>query len=121
MLQGIFYILLRYKIEEDFKINTAITSLDNIEKEIKDKQTEVNKIIGEHKTDDASKKSLEEAKKQLSSLKDNYKTTLREVKAQIGTELFNRFFKGFVREKNITAEDSEKITHTEFLFKKLKF
>ena len=112
MLQGIFYILLRYKIEEDFKINTAITSLDNIEKDIKDKQTEVNKIIGEHKTDDASKKNLEEAKKQLSTLKDNYKTTLREVKAQIGTELFNRFFKGFVREKNITADDNEKITHT---------
>ena len=106
---------------EEFKIDAGIGSLDNIEKEIKEKQTEVNKLIGEHKTDEASKKILEDAKKSLTAMKDSYKTTLREVKAKIGTELYNRFFKGFVREKNASAEDNEKMTHTEFLFKKLKF
>jgi len=110
----------RYKIEEDFKINTAITALDNTEKDIKEKQTEVNKIAGESKSDDTNKK-FDEAKKQLTALKDTHKTTLRDVKAQIGTELYNRFFKGFVRDKNNTAEDNEKIAHSEFLFKKLKF
>ena len=106
---------------EDYKINSGIGNIDNIEKDIKEKQTEVNKLIGEHKTDESSKKILEEAKKQLTALKDNYKTTLREVKAQIGTELYNRYFKGFIREKNASADDNEKMTHTEFLFKKLKF
>ena len=114
--------MVRYKIEEDFKINTAITALDNIEKDIKDKQTEVNKIAAEHKRDDdQGKKLLDDAKKQLTTLKDSYKSTLRDVKAQIGTELYNRFFKGFIRDKNNTAEENEKIAPSEFLFKKLKF
>jgi ElaB/YqjD/DUF883 family membrane-anchored ribosome-binding protein len=106
---------------DEFKIDAGISSLDNIEQEIKKVQSDVNRLIGEHKTDDASKKTLEDAKKQLTSLKDNYKTSLREVKAQIGTELYNRYFKGFIREKNASAEDNEKMNHTEFLFKKLKF
>ena len=78
-------------------------------------------MIGEHKNDESSKKLIDETKKQLTGLKDNYKNTLREVKSAIGTELFNRFYKGFVREKNTTAEEAEKIVHSEFLFKKLKF
>ena len=77
---------------DEFKIDAGISSLDNIEQEIKKVQSDVNRLIGEHKTDDASKKTLEDAKKQLTSLKDNYKTSLREVKAQIGSELYNRYF-----------------------------
>ena len=111
----------RYKIEEDFKIQASITNLDNIEKDQKEKQSELNKLVGEHKNDENSKKVVEETKKQLTALKDKYKKTLREVKGAIGTELFKRFFKGFVREKNATAEEVEKIAHSEFLFKKLKF
>jgi hypothetical protein len=78
-------------------------------------------LVGEHKSDETSKKNVEEAKKQLTTLRDNYRNTLREVKASIGTELYNRFFKGFVRDRVNTAEDNEKIANTEFLFKKLKF
>jgi len=78
-------------------------------------------MVGEHKNDDASKKTLEDAKKQLTTLRDLYRTTLRDVKVQIGTELYNRFFRGFVRDRNNTPEDNERISHTEFLFKTLKF
>lgn len=78
-------------------------------------------MAGEHKNDEASKKTLEDAKKQLTTLRDLYRTTLRDVKVQIGTELYNRFFRGFVRDRNNTPEDNERISHTEFLFKKLKF
>lgn len=58
-------------------------------------------------------------KKKLGSLRDDYRTNLRNVKVSIGTELFNRFMKGFVKTGN--EEEVEKITHSEFLFKKLKF
>ena len=102
---------------EDYKINTGIDSLDLIEEDIKKKQTEINRLVGEHKTDDASKKVIEDAKKALTTLKDSYKNSLREVKANIGTELYNRYFKGFIREKNASAEENEKMNHTEFLFK----
>jgi hypothetical protein len=59
-------------------------------------------------------------KKELGSLKDRYKQNLREVKSSIGTELFNRFMRGFIKTKD-NVEENEKITHSEFLFKKLKF
>jgi hypothetical protein len=54
-------------------------------------------------------------------LKDSHKQAFTEVKAAIGTELFNRFMKGFNKDKNASAEDNDKVAHSEFLFKKLKF
>ena len=56
----------------------------------------------------------------MGGVKDKYKQSLRDVKSQIGTELLNRFMKGFVRTKE-NVEENEKIAHSEFLFKKLKF
>ena len=56
----------------------------------------------------------------MGALKDKYKNTLRDVKSSVGTELFNRFMKGFVRTRD-NQEENEKIAHAEFLFKKLKF
>ena len=78
-------------------------------------------MIQEHKNDEKSKTALEDAKKLLATSRDNHKKALREVKSQIGVELYNRFFKGFLRDRNNTAEDNERISHTEFLFKTLKF
>jgi hypothetical protein len=74
----------------------------------------------EHEKKEENKKDIEELKKELGSLKDKYKSTLREVKSQIGRGLFNRFVKGFVRTQN-DNEENERIAHSEFLFKKLKF
>jgi hypothetical protein len=92
--------------------------LDNLEHDIKEKQTALHKK--EHEKSEDNKKSVEELKKSLGGLKDTYKQSLREVKNSIGTELYSRFMKGFVRTKD-SAEQNEKIAHSEFLFKKLKF
>ena len=68
-------------------------------------------------------------KKELGGLSDTLKKTLREKKSKIGTELFNRqincfnnyrFMRGFIKTKD-NVEENEKISHQEFLFKKLKF
>ncbi len=108
----------RYKVDEDFGISSNIEKLDKSESEIKEKQANVNRIEHEKKEDKAQE--LKEAKEELGKFKDEYKQTLRSVKSQIGTELFNRYMRGFVRTRD-NVEENEKIAHSEFLFKKLKF
>jgi hypothetical protein len=56
----------------------------------------------------------------VGSLKDKLRSQWRDAKSSIGTELFNRFMKGFVRTRD-NVEENERIAHSEFLFKKLKF
>jgi len=108
----------RYKVEEDFGIQKGIENLEKIESEIKEKTSSLNKK--EHERKEENKKDIEDLKKDIGSQKDKYKQTLREVKGTIGTELFNRFMKGFIKTKD-NVEENEKIAHSEFLFKKLKF
>jgi hypothetical protein len=107
----------RYKVEEDFGINNNIEKLDRLEADIKEKQTQLHKS---QEAKDADKAATEGVRKEIGEKKDTYKNTLREVKSSIGTELFNRFQKGFIKTRDNT-EENEKIAHSEFLFKKLKF
>jgi hypothetical protein len=46
---------------------------------------------------------------------------LRQVKADIGTHLYERYNSGFARTRDNNKEENEKIGNTEFLFKKLYF
>ena len=62
---------------------------------------------------------MKNLKKKLGEQKDDYKEMLNDVKASVGTEMFNRYMQGFVRGNNST--DNERQEHAEFLFKKLKF
>lgn len=59
------------------------------------------------------------AKGVLKDLTEQYKTLLREKKAVVGTNLFNRFNRGFLKSHN--QEENENIVHSEFLFKQLRF
>ena len=111
----------RYKVEEDFGTQESLEKIDNLEVKIKEKQHSINKK--DHDKQDQKKDQKgdsEELKKELGGLKDDYKKLLREMKVKVGTELYNRFMKGFVKTKD-NEEENEKITHSEFLFKKLKF
>lgn len=118
MLQGkIQFNILRYHIKEDFGIQNSLEKLERVEADIKDAQVTLNKKESEKKEE--NKKEVEALRKELGEQRDIYRNTLREVKSSIGTELCNRFMKGFVRTTN--AEENERITDSEFLFKKLKF
>jgi len=60
-----------------------------MELNIKQKRTLINKK--EHEKDKKEVKAeVEELKKELGGLKDKYKSSLRDIKVNIGTELFNR-------------------------------
>ncbi len=86
-----------------------------MEEKIREQQSSIVKM--EHEKKD--KESLTAARNTLKELTEKYKTTLREKKALIGTNLYNRFNRGFLRTNN--QEENENIAHSEFLFKKLRF
>lgn len=118
MQPGIHLFNIRYKIDEDFGIQSNIEKLDKIESDVRDKQTNLNKK--EHEKKDENKTEVEGLRKEIGGLKDRYRNTVREVKTSIGSELYNRFMRGFTKTRD-NQEENEKITHAEFLFKKLKF
>jgi hypothetical protein len=110
--------LYRYKVDEDFGIQSNIENIDKDELAVREKQSQLNKL--EHERKEENQKPIEELKKEIGGLKDRYTQDLRKAKQSIGTELFNRFMRGFVRTRD-NVEENEKIAHSEFLFKKLKF
>ncbi len=86
--------------------------------EIRNKQSDL--VRKEQEKKDENKVEIDNLKKELGGLKDKYKNSLRDVKQNIGTQLFNRFMRGFVKTRD-NVEENERISHSEFLFKKLKF
>lgn len=108
----------RYKAAENFGIEAHISKIEAIETEIKDVTAKLNKKEAEDSKDTAG---VEDLKKRVGDLKDRVKKAFNDFKLHTGTELYNRFMRGFIREKNSTAEDNEKINASEFLFNKLKF
>ena len=107
----------RYSIKEDFGVEKGLKKLDDIEAKVKETGVKINKA--EHDKKEEGKKEIEELKKKLGEQKDDYKEMLNDVKASVGTEMYNRYMQGFVRTNNAT--ENERQEHTEFLFKKLKF
>jgi hypothetical protein len=108
----------RYKVDDEFGMENHLKSLDKLEDNIKEKQGLL--LRKEHEKKDENKPEIEKMKTELGKLRDNYRETVRGAKNSIGTELFSRFVKGFVRTRD-NVEENEKIAHSEFLFKKLKF
>lgn len=106
----------RYKVEEDFGINKSIENLEKLELNIREKQGALNK----KENDKESKESLEASRKELGTARDEYKNSLRTVKTNIGTELYDRYNRGFARTAG-NREENEKVGNSEFLFKKLYF
>jgi large subunit ribosomal protein L27e len=107
----------RYKATDNFSIDNNMVRIENIELEIKEATTKLNKKESEEAKD---KDGIEELKKKIGELRDKSKTALSEMKIAVGTELYNRFMKGFVLTKD-NAEENDKIKSSEFLFNKLKF
>ena len=107
----------RYSIKEDFGVSKGLEKLDSLEAQVKEAKASLAKLQNEKKEENKAK--IEEAQKKLGEEKDSYKEAVRDVKATIGTEMYNRFMQGFVKGGN--AEENERQEHSEFLFKKLHF
>ena len=106
----------RYNLKDDFGTTKLLDKLDTAEKNINDTRI---KIEERQKSKEEDKTGLEKLKTKLGQDLSNYKEELAESKVKIGTEMYKRYMKGFVRNNN--TENNERQEHTEFLFKKLKF
>ena len=102
----------RYSIKEDFGVNKSLEKVDELEAQIKETKSQIAKAQND-------KAKVEELQKKLGEQKDQYKESVRDAKATVGSEMYNRFMEGFVRGTN--AEENERQEHSEFLFKKLHF
>ena len=102
----------RYSIKEDFGVNKSLEKVDGLEAQIKETKSQIAKAQND-------KAKVEGLQKKLGEQKDQYKESVRDAKATVGSEMYNRFMEGFVRGTN--AEENERQEHSEFLFKKLHF
>lgn len=106
----------RYRVDEDFGIKNNLERIDGLDADIKEKQSHVNRKDNKNENET----ELQNLRKELGSLKDQRTEAHRQARLDIGTELFNRYMKGFLK-NSTNQEENERVAHTEFLFKKLKF
>ena len=107
----------RYTVKEDFGIAKSMEKLDNLEKKVKEDKDLIEKK--EKGKKEENQKELESLKNKLGVELDEYKNEVKNVKTNIGAEMYKRFMQGF--NKGNKEEEIEKQKNTQFLFKKLQF
>jgi ribosomal protein L14E/L6E/L27E len=106
----------RYKVTDNFGIDSHMNRVEGIENTIKDVQTKLNGIKDSEEKKDETKKLQTE----VGDLRTQLKNSLRDCKTKVGEELFNRFWRGFIKTRD-NADENEKIAASEYLFTKLRF
>ena len=107
----------RYTLKDELGIAKSVAKIDELDKKVKEDKTAIDNKEKNKKEENA--KELEELKAKYGKELDDYKDEVRNAKANIGTEMYKRFMKGFASGKN--EEERENQTNTQFLFKKLQF
>ena len=107
----------RYTVKEDFGIAKSLEKLDNLEKKVKEDKDLIEKK--EKGKKEENQKELESLKNKLGVELDEYKNEVKNVKTNIGAEMYKRFMQGF--NKGNKEEEIERQKNTQFLFKKLQF
>jgi large subunit ribosomal protein L27e len=106
----------RYKVTDNFGIDSHMDKIERIEGNIKEIQSKINSI----KDAEEKKEEVKKLQNEVGDLKTSLKNSLNDCKLKVGEELFNRFWRGFVKTRDNT-EENEKIAASEYLFTKLKF
>ena len=107
----------RYTLKDELGIAKSVAKIDELDKKMKEDKIVIDNKEKNKKEDNA--KELEALKEKYGKEQDEYKNEVRNAKANIGTEMYKRFMKGFVGGKN--EEERENQINTQFLFKKLQF
>ena len=107
----------RYTLKDEFGLNKALGRIEELVKKLAEEKALIDNKEKNKKEDNA--KDLEDLKTKYGKDLDDYKSEVRNVKINIGTEMYKRFMKGFLAGKS--AEDKENQTNAQFFFKKLQF
>ena len=107
----------RYTLKDEFGLNKALGRIEELVKKLAEEKALIDNKEKNKKEDNA--KDLEDLKTKYGKDLDDYKSEVRNVKINIGTEMYKRFMKGFNYGKS--TEEKETQTNAQFLFKKLHF
>ena len=107
----------RYTLKEDFGIAKSVAKIDERDRKIKEDKNVIEKKKKNKKEDNA--KDLEALRSKYGQEIDDFKKEVKNAKVNIGTQMHNRFMKGFVLKGS--EEEKENQINTQFLFKKLQF
>jgi len=108
----------RYTLKEEFGIAKSVGKIDELDRKIKEDKTIIENKEKNKKEDNA--KDLEALKSRYGQEIDDFKKELKNAKVNIGTQMYNRFMKGF-NTSGKNEEEKENQINTQFLFKKLQF
>jgi large subunit ribosomal protein L27e len=121
----------RYAVKEDFGIVDSVTKIDNLQKKIKEQEALIQQKEKSRKEEKANEKEkgkedqkekyqqeIEALKSKLGSQNDELKKEKKNIKINIGAEMYKRYMQGFNKGKDNELEEQK---HTLFLFKKLHF
>ena len=109
----------RYTLKDEFGLNKALGKIEELVKKLAEEKAIIDNKEKNKKEKEDNAKELEDLKTKYGKELDDYKTEVRNVKINIGTEMYKRFMKGFLAGKS--AEDNENQTNAQFFFKKLQF
>ena len=109
----------RYTLKDEFGLNKALGKIEELVKKLAEEKAIIDNNEKNKKEKEDNAKELEDLKTKYGKELDDYKTEVKNVKINIGTEMYKRFMKGFLAGKS--AEDKENQTNAQFFFKKLQF
>ena len=121
--------LIYYKEREIKQLNRQIDNLkkekEKIKKEYEDKikklkENDTSKNLNTINSSTTSNLNIFRNRRLNRKAKDDFKQEIRNAKINIGTQMYNRFMKGF-ESKGKSEEEKENQINTQFLFKKLQF
>ena len=108
----------RYTLKDDLGIAKSVSKIDELDRKLKEDKIAIENKEKSKKEENA--KELEELRTNYGKAKDDFKQEIRNAKINIGTQMYNRFMKGF-ESKGKSEEEKENQINTQFLFKKLQF
>ena len=107
----------RYTLKDNLGIAKSVGKIDELDKKLKEDKIAIENKEKSKKEENL--KDLEALRAKYGKERDDFKQEIRNAKINIGTQMYNRFMKGFKDHKS--EEGKENQTNTQFLFKKLQF
>ena len=112
------FLATRYTLKDDLGIAKSISKIDELDRKLKEDKIAIENKEKSKKEENA--KELEELRTNYGKAKDDFKQEKKKKKINIGTQMYNRFMKGF-ESCGKSEEEKENQINTQFLFKKLQF
>ena len=97
----------RYTLKDEFGLNKALGKIEELVKKLAEEKAIIDNKEKNKKEKEDNAKELEDLKTKYGKELDDYKTEVRNVKINIGTEMYKRFMKGFLAGKSAEYKENQ--------------